>query len=57
MPAQNDNRTVQGSATSGRKAYESPRLSCYGDVGSLTQTLNTQNQKNDNSMNPNSNKT
>lgn len=41
MPAQNDNRTDQGSPTSGRKTYQAPRLSCYGDVGEITQQVAT----------------
>lgn len=39
MPAQHDDRTVQGSAPGGRKAYQAPQLCCYGDVGAITQTI------------------
>lgn len=39
MPEQNNMRTVQGFQASGRKAYEAPRLCCYGDVGTITQTV------------------
>jgi len=39
MPAPNDNRTVHGSQTSGRRAYQAPQLWCYGDVGAITQQV------------------
>ena len=38
MLEHNDKRTVQSSQAS-RKAYEAPRLCCYGDVGAITQTV------------------
>jgi hypothetical protein len=45
MPAQDDNRTVQdlrtgGVSATGGRAYQPPRLLCYGDVGSITQANN-----------------
>ena len=37
MSLPNSDRTLQGSHNSGRKAYQAPRLCCYGDVGAITQ--------------------
>ena len=51
MLEHNDKRTVQSSQAS-RKAYEAPRLSCYGDVGAITQTTNVMG-KADNTPTPN----
>jgi hypothetical protein len=39
MSAPNDNRTGQGSRASGRKAYQKPLLSCYGNVTEVTQAV------------------
>jgi hypothetical protein len=39
MPPLNDKRAVHGSVTSGRKAYQAPRLCCYGGVGVITQQV------------------
>ena len=36
MPAHDDNGTVQSSPASGKKAYQAPRLCCFGDVGAIT---------------------
>jgi hypothetical protein len=50
MPAQNDNRTAQGSPTSGRKAYQAPELCRYGDVGEITQTISAMGSQDANNM-------
>ena len=51
MPAQNDDkRTGQGLATSARKAYQAPRLCCYGDVGDITQAVGTASKTSDGGM-------
>jgi hypothetical protein len=58
MPAQNDNRTVHGSATTGRRAYQAPELCCYGDVGAITQAVaNTHNALSDGGGQANMDKT
>ena len=44
MPAPNDDRTVQSSRTGGRKAYQAPKLCCYGDVGAITQNVGNTNK-------------
>ena len=41
MPPQNDNRTVLRSPANSRKAYQAPKLCCYGDVGAITQAVAT----------------
>jgi hypothetical protein len=36
MPTREDSRTVQGLPTNDRRAYQAPRLCCYGDVTVIT---------------------
>lgn len=50
MPAHNENGTVQSSLASGKKAYQAPRLCCYGNVGDITQAVASNTKTSDGGM-------